>query len=81
MTMNADHSTELERTHKLIRKYFNSADVLASEKNMKFKIPVGNTDELSAIEAVLEYVEQRGVLLRKCSKIGGNKIRSVVNGF
>ena len=81
ISMSAVHSTELERTHKLIKKYYTSADVVASEENIKFKVPVENTDELSAIEAVLEDVEQRGVLLRKCSKIGGNKVSSVVNSI
>ena len=81
ITMSADHSTELDRTHRIIKKYYTSADVVASEENVKFKLPVDNTDELSVIETVLEDAEQRGVLLRKCSKIGGNKVSSVVNSI
>ena len=81
ITMSADHKTDLDRTQRLIKKYFNSADVVASEENVKFKLPVDNTDELSVIEAVLQDSEQRGILLRKCSKIGGNKVSSVINSI
>lgn len=81
---NENHSLELKMVKKTLNKLEQKLDVVVPPANIKSQLPilpVTSLEELEALEKAIEQPEQKELLTRRLSQLGGSKFTTLIHGM